>query len=414
MKGDREVVREAATPKQKKSWFPRRGSKKDTTASIPPSRPPSAMSKAPTSPRKSNEKGPAISVEDDELPERMEFAHAAHPPAAPSPTTQPRPESPRTSSDGPGPARVGFDFAAIHDVIAQSGGSSQADADVLHAPVAQSPHAALSLAAAHEPSGRAESAPPPYTEDVTDAVPAVPSVPSHLRPSGVRARLASTPYIGPSGEFEADGFDEDAPEVAVRVGEVEGRGVPFFSGSGTSTMGTDRYLPSAFAQSVSLEPGSSRSASQIYAKAGVSAADSTTDQLSYWSRRDADYGSSIFGGASAGNGWSNGSASSARAASQEPAMSFGGPAGSVWDAPTASNASVPSLSFAPISSAPPPLPVDILNPFADPSSGGGSDDWTPPPLTTKTSSNANSASTSGSTRARRSTLNVNLNANPWD
>lgn len=403
MKADREVVREATPKQRKKSWFSRRESKNNTAASRPASRPPSALSKGPTSPRSSNEKAPAIPDEDD-LPERLEFTQ--HSPISSSSETQSQPLSPRASSGSPSPSdpdEAGFDLAAIHDVIAKSGGKAQADADVLHAPLAKSPHAAMSLASAHEPSGRAESAPLPMpTEDVTDAVSASSS---QYRPhlQSTRTRVTSTPYFGGSEEFETGSFDEDAREIS------QGRGFATPPPSGAETLDVDRDLSRSFAQSVSLD-------------SGALAANRTFEAYPSWDRRDPGISSMGYGSSLGSSGWSSGAASSAKAKLDEASLSFGGPGGGVWGASTISNASVPSLSFAPTSSAPSELPADILNPFAISSTNlapsepnGSSDNWAPPPLTKKSATTGGSgmSSANGSLRGKRAASNVNLSANPW-
>lgn len=408
MKEDRIVVREGEeTSKKKKSWFSRRSSKVDPKASRPPTtRPPSGMS--------ANKKPTAPVVEDDELPERME--HSSTPTlasGATSSTTTPvqsPPGTPRASDVGEAgdstskiPIHAGFDLKAIKEVIA----SADADAGVIHAPVAQTPRARLESPLPHEPSGRAESAPPPVPakEAPPDEYRSMPEAP---RPGGYsRSRVTSTPLFAPMG-----GFGEDADEDEADDGDISSALGSSSTLAGPS--GQRRDLSSSFARSVTLGDSPYQSQSTNYASAAGSAADlsGTTSRSGYWGATDR-------GEPSAGrNEWSTGlgggfsdpyAPRSRSVADDAPKLSFGGAGGSLWEPSVGGSTSIDASMRSPFGSPPASaaLPADILNPFAlstsDFSSGSGQrrseDTWTPPPLPTK------------NTKASSSVLNVN--SNPW-
>lgn len=223
MKGDREVVREGEQA-SKKTWFSRKS--KASTGSV--SRPPTAVSSGGSGKKPS----PLSSVEkadDDELPERLSTPSGSVTSPVQSPPTTPSVNSrgaeqdmgPEDSQDAV-PLHAGFDFKAIQEVIASSGGAGSADADVLHAPI---PQRRLATPPIHQSLGRTESAPPP--------VPPKANTPKLTSTSQTtlhnRVRVVSAPVFGE--EEEGDITAELAP--------------------GPSS-GPRRDLSSAFSKAVSL------------------------------------------------------------------------------------------------------------------------------------------------------------------
>ncbi|KAI5121831.1 hypothetical protein M0805_003265 [Coniferiporia weirii] len=411
MEGDRIVVREEDGPPKKKSWFTRRANKKEGKTPRPSPQSPLGLAKNSSSPSR---KAKDASDDDDDLPERLEHSTTSGPPFA-SPAQSP-PSSPRASdvsaSTASVPIHAGFDLKAIQEVIVDAGGAAVADVDVLHAPFAQTPFASP---LAHEPSGRAESAPPPApakdsktnTGVETDTRRSVSPV-SHARPNHARSRVTSTPLFSSASGFGEDELEE--PEEGSDIGSALG---PSAGPSGLRARrdydesGHNFSEPDAGGADTSLNFGPSGSL-----------------RAPYW-----DNGA--FGGTSASerfHAWSSGSKPTRTESGVDaPTLSFGGPNGSVWDVGPSSDAL--SLSFASSSNAargslaggfssmslspsppPPALPQDILNPFAmsstDLGSRGGGDAWRAPPLTTSTNARVNI-----NAKAKQSTLNVN--ANPW-
>ncbi|EJD03554.1 DUF726-domain-containing protein [Fomitiporia mediterranea MF3/22] len=402
--GDRIVVREdEEQPKKKTSWFSRRKSKPDPKVARRVSRPPSALNlpKNPTSPK----------AEDDELPERIEHPKTPTTPtsavkSSPNTPIQSPPATPRASdvseaSDGP-PVHAGFDFRAIHEVIANEG----TDPNVLHAPIAQTPRAQVDLSLPHEPSGRPESVPPPVPaknqplEEDRSA-----TLPRPGRNSDIR--ISSTPLFGSGAGFGENEDDEDDGDISSALGSSLG-----FAGPSASR----RDLASSFVRSVSLTESTDHGKNYSDTTPGPSGDRSVpqTSRSDYW-------GSPVSSGTR--DAWSGGigvgfsdrftSSENGKVVDESPKLSFGGPGGNFWEpSSTTLNESTPVDTALRSPFASPPatasLPADILNPFAisttDLSSGTErsktDDHWSSPPLPSKSS-----------TKLTSSTLNIN--SNPW-
>ena len=182
------VVREGQE-NEKKGWFRRK--KKSSTSSQSVSRPPSAANFGIAKKRTSE----SSATDDDGLPPREDPTT----PTAPASQPQQPPKSPAAVQDGDLgaseiPVHAGFDFAAIKDVIGQSGQSAE---EVQVPQPSRYPPPSLPV---HPPTLRTESAPPPLPETPSPSRTPKPRPSLNLPP----VPREDEPVAGPSNSPRAD------------------------------------------------------------------------------------------------------------------------------------------------------------------------------------------------------------------
>ena len=399
MKEDRMVVREGEDVPKKKSWFTRRDSKrKEEPSNKPPG--PDSSRKSTTSAKQS--------LDDNELPERLEHAKtptsaadmtSSTPSSVQSPPSTPRPSDVSADDQNDIPVHTGFDLRAIKEVIANANTETE-----LHAPQALTPHT-ISMPSPHIPSGRAESVPPPVYAKESDQSSDLSRTDIH--PGYSRSRVTSTPMLSSEGSF---GEDEDDGDITSALGSSS----KFVGPPNT------RDLANSFSQSMSLQDQSRTNYSSTYVlKSGLSDNDSLPSNsrsgetgYSAWSSTDR-FASGLGPGMNIG-GFSDPYTGSRLGPTNAPTLTFGGAGGSLWGDSTSSMGMQSSLgsNTNPYSSrrtdgSQSTLPADILNPFAMSSVGLNTiqkkeeDAWSPPPLPKKSKSGDNSSV-------------LNISSNPWE